>query len=58
MMASPSHSNRVSDGVYICSKSPTYGRQMPYLSKDSRPDFNDGLGGDLNSGRVLAPAFI
>ena len=29
--------------------------QVPYLSKGSRPDFNDGLGGDSNSSPVLAP---
>ena len=28
--------------------------QVPYLSKDSRTDFNDGLGGDSDSGTVLA----
>ena len=27
---------------------------MPYLPKGCRPDFNNGLGGDSNSGPVLA----
>ena len=32
---------------------------VPYLSKGYRPDFNNGLGGDSNSGPVLPPpAFI
>ena len=30
---------------------------MPYLSKDSRPDFNNNLGGDSNSGPVLGLQF-
>ena len=29
--------------------------RMPYLLKRCRPDFNNGLGGDSNSGLVLAP---
>ena len=28
---------------------------VPYLPKGCRPDFNNGLGGDSNSGPVLAP---
>ena len=28
---------------------------VPYLPKGCRLDFNNGLGGDLNSGPVLAP---
>ena len=28
---------------------------VPYLPKGCRPDFNNGLGGDTNSGLVLAP---
>ena len=28
---------------------------MPHLLKGCRPDFNNGLGGNLNSGPVLAP---
>ena len=28
---------------------------VPYLAKGCRPDFNNGLGGDLNSGPILAP---
>ena len=29
--------------------------QVPYLSQDRRPNFNNGLGGDSNSGLVLPP---
>ena len=29
--------------------------QVPYLPKSRKPDFNDGLGGDSNSGPILAP---
>ena len=29
-------------------------RWVPYLPKGCRPDFNNGLGGDSNSGPVLA----
>ena len=29
---------------------------MPYLNKGCRPAFNNGLGGDSNSGPVLAPS--
>ena len=28
---------------------------VPYLAKGRRLDFNNGLGGDLNSGPILAP---
>ena len=28
---------------------------VPYLPKGCRPDFNNGLGGDSNSGHVLPP---
>ena len=28
---------------------------LPYLNKGCRPDFDNGLGGDSNSGPVLAP---
>ena len=28
---------------------------VPYLPKGCRPDFNNGLGGDSNSGPILAP---
>ena len=28
--------------------------QVPYLAKGCRPDFNNGLGGDSNSGPILA----
>ena len=54
---SRSHSSLVSGGVYICS-----GFLLmvcwwvPYLPKGYRPDFNNGLGGDSNSGPVLAPS--
>ena len=54
---SPSHSNLVSDGVYICSGLLlTVCWWVPYLPKSCRPDFNDGPGGDSNSGPVLAPS--
>ena len=52
----PSHSNLVSDGVYIC-----LGLLLmvswwaSYLPKGCRPDFNNGLGGDWNNGPVLPP---
>ena len=53
---SPSHSNLVSDGVYIFSSLlPMVSWWVPYLPKACRPDFNNGLGGDSNSGPVLAP---
>ena len=52
---SPSHSNLVSDGIY------TYSGLLlmvswwvPYLPKGCRPDFNNGIVGDLNSGPALA----
>ena len=28
---------------------------VPYLNKGCRPDFNNGLGGDSNSGLILVP---
>ena len=53
---SPSHSNLLSDGVYICSGLLLMvSWWVPYLSKGCRPDFNNGLGGDSNSGPVLVP---
>ena len=37
-------------------RSPTYGFLMgAILAKGCRPDFNNGLRGDLNSGAILAP---
>ena len=56
----PSHSNLVSGRVYICSGFLlTVSWWVPYLPKGCRPDFNNGLGGVLNSGPVLPPpAFI
>ena len=54
--SSPSHSNLVSDRAYICScLIPMVSWWVPYLPKGCRPDFNNGLGGDSNSGHVLAP---
>ena len=51
-----SHSNPVSDGVYICSGLLLMvSWQVPYLPKGRRPDLDDGLGGDSNSGPVLIP---
>ena len=53
---SPSHSNLVSGRVYICSGLLlTVSWWVPYLPKGCRPDFNNGLGGDSNSGPVLPP---
>ena len=53
---SPGHSNLGSDGRYTCSglllMVPCW---VPHLPKGCRPDFNNGLEGDLNSGPVLAP---
>ena len=52
---SPSHSNLGSDGRYTCSGLLLMDSWwMPYLPKSCRPDFNNGLGGDLNSGPILA----
>ena len=31
---------------------------VPYLAKGSKPDVNDGLGGDLNSDPILPPPGI
>ena len=55
---SPSHSNLVSDGgVYICSGLLLMiSWWVPYLPKDCKPDFNNGSGGDSNSGPVLPPS--
>ena len=52
---SPGHSNIGSDGKYTCSSLPLTVWRVPYLNKGCRPDFNNGLGGDSNSGPVLAP---
>ena len=55
---SPRHSNLVSDRIYICSGFLLMASWwLPYLDlpKGCRPDFNNGLEGDSNSGRVLAP---
>ena len=53
---SPGHSNLGSDGRYTCSGLLLIDSWwVPYLSKGYRPDFNNGLGGDSNSGPVLAP---
>ena len=45
---------------YICSCFlPMVSWQVPYLAKGYRPDFNNGLRGDSNSGPILPPpAFI
>ena len=52
----PSHSNLVSDGVYTClCLIPMVSWWVPYLHKGCRPDFNNGLGCDANSGPVLVP---
>ena len=42
---------------YICScLLPMVSWQVPYLAKGCRPDFNNGLRGDSNSGPILAPS--
>ena len=54
--SSPSHSNLVSDRVYICScLILMVFWWVLHLPKGCRPDFNNGLGGDSNSGPVLVP---
>ena len=56
---SPSHSNLVSDGVYICSGLlHMVSWWMPYLPKGYRPDFNNDLGGDSNSGPVSPGVYL
>ena len=51
---SPGHSILGSDGRYTCSSLLFMDSWwMPYLPKDCRSDFNNGLGGDSNSGPVL-----
>ena len=46
----------MSDGLYICSSLLLMiSWWVPYLPKGCRPDFNNGLGGDSNSGPDLAP---
>ena len=52
----PSHSNLVSDGVYIyLFRSPTYGiLVVTILAKGLTPDFNNDPGNDLNRGCILA----
>ena len=47
------HSNLVSDKVYICSGLISW--WLLYLAKCPMPDFNNGLGNDLNGSRSLAP---
>ena len=49
------YSNLGSDGRYTCSRLPLMISWVSYLNKDCRPDFNNGLGGDSNSGLVLDP---
>ena len=52
---SPGHSNLGSDGRYTCSGLLLMDSWwVPYLPKGCRPDFSNGLGGDSNSGPVLA----
>ena len=53
---SPSHSNLVSDGIYIYSGLLLMvSWWVPYLPKGCRPDLKNGLVNDSNSGPVLAP---
>ena len=49
---SPGHSNRGSDGRYTCSNLPLMVWWVPYLNTGCRPEFNNSLGGDLNSDPV------
>ena len=50
------HSNLVSNEVYICSGLLfTISWWLLYLAKGPMLDFNNGLGNDLNSIRILAP---
>ena len=51
---SQGHSNLGSDGRYTYSSLPLIVRWVPYLNKGCRPDFNNGLEGDSNSGPILA----
>ena len=54
----PSHSN-LSQMEDILFRSPTYGLLVgAILAKCPKPDFNNGPGDNLNSGCILAPAFI
>ena len=56
---SPSHSNLVSDGIYIYSGLLLMvSWWVKYLPKGCRPDFNNDLVGDSNSGPVLAPRHL
>ena len=49
------HSNLGSDGRYTCSGLLLMvSWWVPHLPKDCRPDFNNGPGGDSNSGPILA----
>ena len=53
---SPGYSNLLLDGVCICSGLLLMvSWWVPYLAKGCRPDFNNGLGGDSNSGPILVP---
>ena len=52
---SPGHSNLGSNGRYTCSGLLLMDSWwVPHLPKGCRPDFNNGSGGDSNSGPVLA----
>ena len=52
---SPSHSNVVSEEVYICSSLLLMmSWWLPYLDKGPMPDFNSGPGNDSNIGCILA----
>ena len=52
---SPGHSSLGSDGRCTCSSLPLTVWWVPYLNKGCRFDLSNGLGGDSNSGPVLAP---
>ena len=52
----PDHSNLVSNGVTSVQVSHLYfPDRRHYLAKGHRPDCNNSLGGDSNSGHILAP---
>ena len=52
---SEGHSNLGSDVRYTCSSLSFIVWWVPYLNKGCRSDFNNGLGGDSNSGPVFTP---
>ena len=53
---STGHLNLVSDGAICSCLLLMVSWQVPYLAKGCRPDFNNGLRGDSNSGPILVPS--